>query len=54
MATARAELRDVVPPEAVEATLLAYEREGIRLAAASRTVARVEAALRGERWVPRL
>lgn len=54
LATARADLADVVPPDAVEALLLAYEREGMRLAAASRSVARVERALRGERWVPRL
>jgi hypothetical protein len=32
----------------------AYEREGDRLAAAGRSVAAVEAALRGVRWVPRL
>ena len=54
LATARADLAGLVPPAAVEAALLAYEREGLRLAAASRAVARVEAALRGERWVPRL
>ena len=52
--TARAELKGVVPPEVVEAVLGAYDREGRRLAQASRQVGLVEAALRGERWVPRL
>jgi hypothetical protein len=54
LATAREDLKGLVPPTAVDAALSAYEREGLRLAAASRAVARVEAALRGERWVPRL
>lgn len=54
IATARAELRDLVPPEAVEAAISAYEREGVRLVAAARGVRLVEAALRGQRWVPRL
>ena len=52
--SARAELRDRVPPEAVEAAVAAYEREGNRLQAARRGVDLVERALRGERWVPRL
>jgi hypothetical protein len=52
--TARAELRDVVPPDVVEAVLGAYDREGRRLVQVGRAVALVEAALRGERWVPRL
>ena len=51
---ARAELRDQVPPEAVEAAVAAYEREGNRLKSARRGVDLVERALRGERWVPRL
>lgn len=54
LATARAELRGVVPPDAVEAVLTAYHREGARLAAAGRSVALVESALRGQRFVPRL
>jgi hypothetical protein len=54
LATARADLRGVVPPEAVDAALAAYDREGRRLAAAGRQVALVAGALRGERWVPRL
>ncbi len=52
--TARAELRDVVPGEAVEAAIAAYEREGRRLISVGRQVALVDAALRGERHVPRL
>ena len=54
LAMARADLRDVVPPVAVEAALAAYEREGARLARAGRAVALVEEALRGRRFVPRL
>jgi hypothetical protein len=52
--TSRAELRDVVPPDVIEAVLGAYDREGRRLAQVGRAVALVEAALKGERWVPRL
>ena len=52
--TARAELRGVVPPEAVEAAIAAYEREGRRLVTTARQVGLVAAALRGERHVPRL
>jgi hypothetical protein len=52
--TARADLREQVPPEAVEAAVAAYEREGNRLQSARRSVDLVERALRGERWVPRL
>ncbi|MDQ6649498.1 MAG: hypothetical protein M3Z02_05210 [Actinomycetota bacterium] len=54
LATVRAELRDVVPAEAVDGAVAAYEREGSRLAGTARAVALVEAALRGERYVPRL
>jgi hypothetical protein len=54
LATVRADLADTVPPEAIEAAVTAYEREGVRLAAVARSVAAVAAALRGERWVPRL
>lgn len=53
-ATVRADVRDVVPPEAVEAALRAYEREGARLVAVQRGLALVEEALRGRRFVPRL
>ena len=52
--TARHDLRDVVTPEVVEAVLGAYDREGRRLVQAARAAGLVEAALRGERWVPRL
>ena len=52
--TARADLRDLVAPEVVDAVLGTYDREGRRLVQAGRAVSLVEAALRGERWVPRL
>ena len=52
--TLRADLRGVVGPEVVEAAVTAYDREGRRLAAVTREVALVDAALRGERHVPRL
>ena len=52
--TVRADLADAVPPEVVDAAIGAYEREGRRLVRAGRQVALVSAALRGERWVPRL
>jgi hypothetical protein len=52
--TARAELRELVAPEVVEAVLAAYEREGRRLVTVGRQIALVDAALRGERHVPRL
>jgi hypothetical protein len=54
LASVRADLAGVVPPEAVEATVGAYEREGARLARAAVAVGLVEDALKGERWVPRL
>lgn len=54
IATVRADLRGVVPPEVVEAALAAYDREGRRLVHTGKQVALVAAALRGERWVPRL
>ena len=52
--TARAELGRVVPPEVVDAAIAAYEREGRRLLVIVKQVALVDAALRGERHVPRL
>jgi hypothetical protein len=52
--TARADLRGVVPADVVETVIAAYEREGRRLVTAGRQVALVDAALRGERHVPRL
>lgn len=52
--TARADLGGVVTPEVLEATLAAYDREGRRLVQTGKAVDVVEAALKGERWVPRL
>jgi hypothetical protein len=54
LAGARADLADLVPPEAVTAAVAAYEREGARLAATVRAVALVEEALRGRRFTERL
>ncbi|NHC46141.1 hypothetical protein [Motilibacter aurantiacus] len=54
LSTARDDLRGAVPPQAVEAALVAYEREGARLVAAARAVALVEEALRGKRFTQRL
>ncbi len=52
--TLRSDVKDEVPPEAVEAVMLAYEREGRRLSQVAREVAVVASALRGHKWVPRL
>jgi hypothetical protein len=52
--TVRAELGGLVGPDVIEAAIAAYDREGRRLVAAGRQVDMVSAALRGERWVPRL
>lgn len=52
--TLRADVGDRLPPEAVEAAMTAYEREGRRLAEAARGVELVAAALQGRQWVPRL
>ena len=54
LATVRADLRGVVAPDVVEAAVSAYEVEGLRLARVARSLPHVEAALRGQRWVPRL
>ncbi|MFL6240098.1 MAG: hypothetical protein ACJ735_11470 [Actinomycetes bacterium] len=54
LATVRAELRDAVPPEAVDAAIAAYERESHRLVAVARAVDLVGQALRGRRFVQRL
>jgi hypothetical protein len=51
---ARADLRDVAPPEVVEATIAALESELRRLAAVTRAVDVVTAALRGRGFVARL
>ena len=52
--TVRVDLADLLPAEAMEAAIAAYEREGTRLAAAARGIDAVAGALRGEKWVPRL
>lgn len=54
LATVRADLRDLLPPEAVEATVGAYEREALRLGQVARAVAMIGQALQGRRYVPRL
>jgi len=52
--TVREDLRGLVPPEAVEAAIAAYDREGRRLVLAGKQVELVSGALLGKRWVPRL
>ena len=54
LATARGELRGLLPPEAVAAALAMYEREAARLQAARRSVDAVGRALRGQAYIPRL
>ena len=54
LAGVRADLARVVPPEAVEAAVSAYERELVRLTAAARAVALVDEALRGRRFRAKL
>jgi hypothetical protein len=51
---ARTELNQTLPPHAVDAVLTAYQREGRRLVATSRSLDMVERALRGETFRPRL
>jgi hypothetical protein len=54
LATVRADLREVVPPEVVDETIALYETEGARLSAVGRGIAVVAQALEGRRFVPRL
>ncbi len=54
LSTARQELSDVVDAATVEEVVAAYEREGARLLATSRSLALVEQALRGRRYLRRL
>lgn len=54
LSTARRDLADVVEPEVVSAAVAAYEREGARLLATARSLALVEEALRGGRFVRKL
>ena len=53
-ASARAELRELLPAEAIDRVLVAYEREGARLTALQRSVDLVDQALRGQQFRPRL
>lgn len=53
-AGARRDLAGRVPPEAIEATLVALSKEGARLASQVREVGLVEEALQGRRWRPTL
>jgi hypothetical protein len=50
----RRDLGATLTPEALEAAMSAYEREGLRLAELARQVAVVDQALGGTRWAPRL
>lgn len=52
--TMRVDLKDVLPTEALDAAMDAYEREGSRLVGVARSVDFVSSALRGQRWIPRL
>jgi hypothetical protein len=54
LARARAELAEVLPPEALAEVLAALTQEQARLLAALRGARLVEQALRGRRHVPRL
>jgi hypothetical protein len=54
LSEARAELRDVAPPEVVEAAIRTWQAEEARLAVVRRGVGLVEEALRGRRYVARL
>ncbi len=54
LSTARADLRGLVDPAAIEETIALYEREVARLGAVERSLRLVEAALQGRRFVPRL
>jgi hypothetical protein len=54
LAPARQELADAVEVATVEEAVAAYEREGARLMVTARSLALVEQALRGRRYVPRL
>lgn len=54
LGTVRADLRDLVSPDVIDAAVAVYEREGLRLATALRGAELVEQALRGRRFAPRL
>ena len=52
--TVRADLGGLVGPDVIDAAIAAYDREGRRLVTTGRQIEMVSAALRGERWIPRL
>jgi hypothetical protein len=52
--TARAELRDDLPPGGINAVLDAYRAEGARLVATAKAVDLITQALRGQEFVPQL
>jgi hypothetical protein len=54
LATVRADLRDAVTPEVIEAAVAAYESEALRLRQAARAVEVITHSLRGRRHIPRL
>ncbi len=54
LSEARAVLRDVADPDAIDAAVLAWQREEARLLRVRREVGLVEDALRGRRFVARL
>jgi hypothetical protein len=54
LGTVRADLRDLVSPEALEGAVTAYEVEGARLVRSLRAAELVEEALRGRRFAQRL
>ena len=54
LSTARQDLSDVADTVTVEAAIATYEREGARLTAIARSLALVEQALRGKRFVGRI
>ena len=54
LSEARADLRDLVSPGVVEATVQTFQREEARLVGVRRAVGLVEEALRGRRYVARL
>ncbi|GAB3909324.1 hypothetical protein [Microbispora bryophytorum] len=51
---AAVDLKEHLPPHAIEAVLDAYRQEGPRLVRLAESVALVERALRGEHFLPRL
>ncbi len=54
LAGVRGDLLGIVPPEALEAAVAAYERELARLATVGRAVSLVDEALRGRRFKAKL